>query len=88
MSNAVAYRNIILTSIRLFCPLDVGLVLQLDINKIDKLVSWQVNLFIFLYNIWFQKYPLMLWNVNHYEFAILTTAPVQVNDPIWLRRYY
>ena len=86
MSNAVAYRNIILTSIRLFCPLDVGLVLHLDINKIDKLVSWQVNLF--LYNIWFQKYPLMLWNVNHYEFAILTTAQVQVNDPIWLRRLY
>lgn len=86
MSNAVAYRNIILTSIRLFCPLDVGLVLHLDVNKIDKLVSWQVNLF--LYNIWFQKYPLMLWNVNHYEFAILTTAQVQVNDPIWLRRLY
>ena len=86
MSNAVAYRNIILTSIRLFCPLDVGLVLHLDVNKIDKLVSWQVNLF--LYNIWFQKYPLMLWNVNHYQFAILTTAQVQVNDPIWLRRLY
>ena len=84
MSNAVAYRNIILTSIRLFCRLDVGLVLHLDINKIDKLVTWQVNLF--LYNTWFQKYPLMLWNVNHYEFAILTTVQVQVNDPIWLRR--